>query len=147
MLAQQRLLTLTGSGGSGKTRLALRAARETVEHYRDGVWLVELAPLSDPALVASAAAASIGIRAQAGTLVEALKRSLRNSDLLIVLDNCEHLVGACAELAHELLVSCERARILATSRQPLGVTGEVAWPVPGVLSAAEFGRGRGCGCR
>ena len=148
LLGQRRLLTLTGSGGSGKTRLALRAARETVERYRDGVWLVELAPLSDPALVASAAAASIGIRAQAGTLVEALKRSLRNSDLLIVLDNCEHLVGACAELAHELLVSCERARILATSRQPLGVTGEVAWPVPGLelpsqtagVSADELGR-------
>jgi predicted ATPase/DNA-binding SARP family transcriptional activator len=148
LLGQQRLLTLTGSGGCGKTRLALRAARETVEHYRDGVWLVELAPLSDPALVASAMAASIGIRAQAGTLVEALKRSLRNSHLLIVLDNCEHLVRACAALAHELLASCERARILATSREPLGVAGEVAWPVPGLelpsataeVSADELGR-------
>jgi len=132
LLEQRRLLTLTGAGGSGKTRLALRAARQTLEHYPDGIWLVELAPLSDPALVPSAAAASIGIHAQAGTLLEALKRSLRDSELLIVLDNCEHLVDASAELAHELLSSCERVRLLATSRQPLEIAGEVAWPVPGL---------------
>ncbi len=132
LLEQRRLLTLTGAGGSGKTRLALRAARQGLKHYPDGAWLVELAPLSDPALVASAMAASVGIRAQAGTLLEALKRSLRDSHMLIVLDNCEHLVDSCAELAHELLSSCERVRILATSRQPLRIASEIAWPVPGL---------------
>jgi predicted ATPase/DNA-binding SARP family transcriptional activator len=132
LLQQRRLLTLTGAGGSGKTRLALRAARRALERYPDGVWVVELAPLADPALVASAIVASIGIRTQAGTLVEALKRSLRDSHLLIVLDNCEHLVDACASLAHELLSSCERVWILATSQQPLGIASEVAWPVPGL---------------
>ena len=137
MLDQQRLLTLTGPGGSGKTRLALQAARQTLAHFPDGVWLVELAPLSDPLLVASAVAAAVGIRAQAGTLIDALQRSLRKSQLLIVLDNCEHLVDACAALAHALLSSCERLRILSTSRQPLGVAGEVAWPVPGLAVPSD----------
>ena len=132
LLEHQRLITLTGAGGSGKTRLALRAARQAVEHYPDGVWLVELAPLSEPTLVASAVAASTGIRAQAGTLAQALTRSLRDSHLLIVLDNCEHVIEACAELAHDLLSSCERVRILATSRQPLAIASEVAWHVPGL---------------
>ena len=148
LLEQTRLLTLTGAGGSGKTRLALRAARQAVDGYGDGVWLVELAPLSDPALVPSATVAALGVRAQAGSLVDALKRSLRDSHLLIVLDNCEHLIDACAELARELLSSCEHVRILATSRQPLGIAGETAWPVPGLelpddratRSAEELGR-------
>jgi non-specific serine/threonine protein kinase len=132
LLKERRLLTLTGAGGSGKTRLALRAARDAVEHHPDGVWVVELAPLSDPALVAGAMAAAIGIRAQGWTPVEALKRSLHDSSLLIVLDNCEHMVDTCAELTHELLSSCACVRILATSRQPLGVGSEVAWPLPGL---------------
>jgi predicted ATPase/DNA-binding SARP family transcriptional activator len=139
LLERNRLLTLTGAGGAGKTRLALRAARESLGRCPDGVWLVELAPLSDPALVASAVAASAGIRAQAGTLVEALKRSLSDSRLLLVLDNCEHVIDACAELAHELLSSCERVRIVATSRQPLGVASEVAWPVPGLELPSDTG--------
>jgi DNA-binding SARP family transcriptional activator len=112
LLEQTRLLTLTGAGGSGKTRLALRAARQCRDGYPDGVWLVELAPLSDPALVASATVGALGIRAQAGSLVDALKRSLRDSHLLVLLDNCEHLLDACAELAHELLSTCEQLRIL-----------------------------------
>ena len=132
LLEQTRLLTLTGAGGSGKTRLALRAARQAVSGHRDGVWLVDLAPLSDPTLVPSATVAALGIRAQAGSLVDALKRSLRDSRVLIVLDNCEHLIDACAELARGLLSSCERVRILATSRQPLGLAGETVWPVPGL---------------
>lgn len=132
LLEQRRLLTLTGAGGSGKTRLALRAARRALARYPDGTWLVELAPLSDPALVATAMAASVGIRAQAGTLAEALTRSLRDSRVLIVLDNCEHLLDACAGLVHALLSNCERVRILATSRQPLGIASEATWPVPGL---------------
>jgi predicted ATPase/DNA-binding SARP family transcriptional activator len=139
LLERGRLVTLTGAGGSGKTRLALRAARQALERYPDGVWLVELAPLSDPALVASAVVASAGIRAQAGTLIAALKRSLSDSRVLIVLDNCEHLVDACAELAYELLSSCERVRIVATSRQPLGIASEVAWPVPGLELPSDTG--------
>ncbi len=132
LLRDARLLTLTGAGGSGKTRLALRAAREAVGGYRDGVGLVELAPLADPALVEGSVAAAVGVRQQSGPLIQALKRRLDASQLLIVLDNCEHLVQACAELAHDLLTSCERLRILATSREPLGVPGEVTWLVPGL---------------
>ena len=140
LLSLNRLVTLTGAGGSGKTRLALRAARQALPDYADGVWLVELAPLTDPALVASATTAAVGIRPQAGSLLEALKRSLRDAQLLIVLDNCEHLINACAELVHELLSTCERVRILATSRQPLGLGSEVCWPVPGLeLPSATTG--------
>jgi non-specific serine/threonine protein kinase len=147
LLSRNRLVTLTGAGGSGKTRLAVRAARQALAEYQDGVWLVELAPLSDPALVASAITAAVGIRAQAGSLLEALKRSLRDAHLLIVLDNCEHVIDACAEIVHELLRTCERVRILATTRQPLGLASEMAWPVAGLelpsadtaLSATELG--------
>ncbi|MBV9797678.1 MAG: winged helix-turn-helix domain-containing protein [Solirubrobacterales bacterium] len=147
LLSRNRLVTLTGAGGSGKTRLALRVARQALPDYRDGVWLVELAPLTDPALVASAITAAVGIRAQAGSLLQALRRSLHKMRLLIVLDNCEHLVEACAELVHELLSTCERVTILATSRQPLGLASEVSWPIAGLelpsadtpLSAGELG--------
>ncbi len=132
LLHDARLLTLTGAGGSGKTRLALRAARESVSEYRDGVGLVELAPLADPALVESSLAAALGVQQQSGSLIDALKRRLDASELLVVLDNCEHLVEACAELAHDLLSSCECVRILATSREPLSVPGEITWLVPGL---------------
>ena len=132
LLHDTRLLTLTGAGGSGKTRLALRAARESVGEYRDGVGLVELAPLADPTLVEASLAAALGVRQQSGPLIDALKRRLDASQLLVVLDNCEHLIEACAELAHDLLSSCERLRILATSREPLSVPGEVTWLVPGL---------------
>ncbi len=132
LLHKTRLLTLTGAGGSGKTRLALRTAREAVGEYRDGVTLVELAPLADPALVETSLAASLGVRQQSGPLIDALKRRLDGAELLVVLDNCEHLVNACAELAHDLLTSCERMQILATSRERLNVPGEVTWPVPGL---------------
>jgi predicted ATPase/DNA-binding SARP family transcriptional activator len=130
LLRQTRLLTLTGAGGSGKTRIALRAARRQLTEYRDGVRLVDLAPLTDPGLVESALATALGVRNQEGSLTSAIRNRLGNAEALIVLDNCEHVVGACAELAHELLTSCERVRILSTSRQPLRVACEVAWPVP-----------------
>jgi non-specific serine/threonine protein kinase len=133
LLRDTRLLTLTGAGGSGKTRLALRVAREASSEYPGGVRLVELAPLADAALVEASLAAALGVRQQSGApLIDALKRRLDRSRLLIVLDNCEHLVDACAELAHELLGSCEQLRILATSREPLGIPGEVTWLVPGL---------------
>src|SRR5215211_6373062 len=130
-LEDSRLLTLTGSGGCGKTRLALAAASELVEGFEEGVWLVELAPLADPSLVAQAVASTLGVREQLGRpLTETLSYYLGSKKLLLVLDNCEHLVEACAELAEVLLQSCPELRVLATSREALGITGEVAWPVP-----------------
>ena len=131
LLENNRLLTLTGSGGCGKTRLALAAATDLVEGFEDGVWLVELAPLADPSLVPQAVASTLGVREQqARSLTETLSEYLRSKKVLVVLDNCEHLVQACAELAETLLRSCPELCVLATSREALGITGEVAWPVP-----------------
>src|ERR671917_800467 len=131
LLENNRLLSLTGSGGCGKTRLALAAASELVEGFEDGVWLVELAPLADPSLVAQAVASTLGVREQPGrSLTEMLSDYLGSKKLLLVLDNCEHLIEACAELAEALLRSCPELCVLATSREALGITGEVAWPVP-----------------
>ena len=126
-----RHMTLTGAGGSGKTRLALEAARGLIEAYPDGVWFVELAPLSEEALVPKAVAEALKVpeRPQepiADTLVEVLK----DKQMLLVVDNCEHLVGTTARLVDRLLDSCPRVRILATSREALGVEGEARWPVP-----------------
>jgi predicted ATPase/DNA-binding CsgD family transcriptional regulator len=126
-----RLLTLTGSGGCGKTRLAVAVADELVEGFEDGVWMVELAPLADPTLVPHVVAAILGVREQPGrTLTETLSGYLGSKKVMLVLDNCEHLVEACAVLVEALLRSCPELRILATSREALGITGEVAWPVP-----------------
>lgn len=131
LLKQTRLLTLTGSGGCGKTRLALQVAADLLEDYPDGVWFIDLSVLADPALVPSTVAATLGIHEEPGrpaltTLAEALKPRT----LLLILDNCEHLVGACAQLAETLLRTCPNLRILATSREALGIAGEVAWRVP-----------------
>lgn len=129
-LPATRLLTLTGPGGVGKTRLALQAAVEVVEAYLDGAWLVELGALTDPALVPQSVALALRVReTESQPLVEILKESLRPKSLLLVLDNCEHLVGACAELAEALLRGCPGLRILATSREALGVGGETPWTV------------------
>ncbi len=126
-----RLLTLTGPGGAGKTRLALEVADDLVEGFEDGAWLVELASLSDPALVPQAVASVLGVREQPGRpLTETLLDHLRPKKALLVLDNCEHLIGACAGLADALLRACPNLRILATSREALGVAGEGTWPVP-----------------
>jgi predicted ATPase/DNA-binding SARP family transcriptional activator/DNA-binding NarL/FixJ family response regulator len=130
-LAMTDLLTLTGTGGCGKTRLALEAARDLVGIYPDGGWLVELAPLSDGALLPQAVAATLGVREQPGRpLIETLLDALRDKEMLLILDNCEHLIHAAAHLAEVLLDSCPRLRVLATSREPLGVRGELSWPVP-----------------
>ena len=131
LLGATRLLTLTGVGGSGKTRLALEAARDLVEEYPDGVWLVELAPLSEGELVAQAVAGALEVPERPGEpLVDTLMDFLRDRGLLLILDNCEHLVGAVARLAESLLDSCPRLRILAASREALDIPGEVRWPVP-----------------
>ncbi|MFN4218073.1 MAG: ATP-binding protein [Candidatus Bipolaricaulia bacterium] len=131
LLQQTRLLTLTGSGGCGKTRLALQVAADLLEDYPDGIWFIDLSVLTDPTLVPSTVAATLGIHEESGqptltTLAEALK----SRTLLLVLDNCEHVVGACAQLAETLLKTCTAIRILATSREALGIAGEVAWRVP-----------------
>jgi non-specific serine/threonine protein kinase len=131
LLSMTRLLTLTGAGGSGKTRLALEVARSLADVYTDGVWLTELAPLSDPALAPQAVARAVGVREQPGRqLADTLVEHLRTGNLLLVLDNCEHLVEAAAHLAEILLRACPDLRVLATSRETLGVRGEVVLPVP-----------------
>ncbi len=130
-LSATRLLTLTGVGGSGKTRLALEVARDLVEAYPHGVWLVELAPISEEVLVPKAVAEALEVpERSAGPLADTLAEVLRNRELLLILDNCEHLLEASARLVDKLLDSCPRLRILATSREALGVEGEVRWPVP-----------------
>jgi predicted ATPase len=134
LLSATALLTLTGAGGCGKTRLALRVAADLGDQYPDGVWVAELAALSDPALVASAVATALDVPEQPGrALIETLKAYLQPRSLLLVLDNCEHLVTACAELAEILLRTCPILRILATSREPLGIPGEIVWRVPSLL--------------
>jgi predicted ATPase/DNA-binding CsgD family transcriptional regulator len=137
-LAMTRLLTLTGTGGSGKTRLALEVARDLVEAYPDGAWLVGLAPLSEEALVPKAVAEALEVPERpAEPLADTLAEVLRNRQLLLILDNCEHLLEAAARLVDKLLDSCPRLRILATSREALGVEGEVRWAVP-PLSVPEL---------
>jgi predicted ATPase/DNA-binding SARP family transcriptional activator/DNA-binding CsgD family transcriptional regulator len=125
-LAMTRLLTLTGVGGSGKTRLALEVARDLIGAYPDGVWLVELAPLSEGKLVPQAVARTMRVREQPGRLlIDALTEALHKKSTLLVLDNCEHLTDSVAHLADKLLNSCSRLRVLSTSRKTLEVEGEV----------------------
>jgi predicted ATPase/DNA-binding SARP family transcriptional activator/DNA-binding CsgD family transcriptional regulator len=130
-LSMTRLLTLTGAGGSGKTRLALEVARDLIRTYPDGVWLVELAPLSEAELVPQEVAATLELQERPGqALTDTLAEALGEKGLLLVMDNCEHLVEGAAQLGDTLLDSCPRLRVLATSREPLGIQGEVLWQVP-----------------
>jgi predicted ATPase/class 3 adenylate cyclase len=131
LLANSTLLTIVGAGGAGKTRLALQVAADVLEEFADGVWQVELAPLVDPAQVAPAVASALSVRPEPGrALGETLADYLQPKHTLLILDNCEHLVDACATLASELLRVCPHLRILCTSREALGVAGEVAWRIP-----------------
>jgi DNA-binding winged helix-turn-helix (wHTH) protein len=123
-LARRRLLTIVGPGGIGKTTVAVAVAETVSASYRDGVWFVGLAPLPDPDLVASALAAVLGISLPGLNPVSGLTASLRDRQALIVLDNCEHVIGAAAALAEELLRAAPRISILATSREPLRAEGE-----------------------
>ena len=125
-----RLLTLLGAGGIGKTRFALRVAQRIGDSDPGAVEFVDLSPVHDPALVVHAVAARVNVRGEPGRpLPETLARMLPPRALLLVLDNCEHVVTACAELADLLLRACRGIRILATSREPLSVPGEVTWVV------------------
>jgi predicted ATPase/DNA-binding SARP family transcriptional activator/DNA-binding CsgD family transcriptional regulator len=129
-LAMTQLLTLTGVGGSGKTRLALEVARDLVGAYPDGVWLVELAPLSEKELVPQAVARAMRVSEQPGRpLIDTLTEALHNKRTLLVLDNCEHLADSVAHLVDTFLDSCAHLRVLTTSREPLGVEGEDVWRV------------------
>ncbi len=130
-LASHRLVTLTGAGGSGKTRLALETAGRLLGSVRDGVWFIELAPLDDPSLVTAQVAVTLGLGERSGKpLEETLIEWLSSHEVLLVLDNCEHLVDAVADLADRLLRTCPVLRILATSRELLGVRGELTLRVP-----------------
>jgi predicted ATPase/DNA-binding SARP family transcriptional activator len=143
MVGESRLVTLTGPGGSGKTRLATEVGRGLVGSHRDGVWFVELAPVGDGAEVPQAVLTVLGLRAQAVVVagpgrgrpdqvevpIDRLAAALSTRRLLLVLDNCEHLIASAAAVADRLLGDCPGLRILATSREPLGITGETLWPV------------------
>src|SRR5215475_8887638 len=140
LLAGSRLVTLTGVGGVGKTRLALRASAGLQRAFRDGEWLVRLDQLRDEALVAQAVAGVLGLQDRAGySPASALAEYLAGRQLLLVLDNCEHLVDAVAELAGLLLRAAAGLRVLATSREALTIDGETVLPVP-PLAAPEAGQ-------
>jgi non-specific serine/threonine protein kinase len=134
ILSNMRLLTLTGAGGSGKTRLAIQVANESLGSFKDGVWWVELAALTNETLVSQAVAKTLGVQGNAQQpLVESLVNYLRSKQLLLVLDNCEHLLTPCAQLATVLLSVCPHLKIVATSRESLGILGERSWQVPSML--------------
>jgi len=147
-LMQSRLVTLTGAGGVGKTRLALQVAAAIVDTFADGAWLVDLSPVSDPGHVAIAVADILGVRERPDRpIADTVCDHLRQKTLLIVLDNCEHLIEASARLAQQLLASCATITVLATSRETLGVPGETAWrlrslnvPEPGGADLAAVAR-------
>jgi len=131
LVGRYRLITLTGSGGVGKTRLAVQSANQLLSNFQDGVYWIELAPLMDDALVPQVIAQVLDVHeSHSQPLAESLKIFLRQKQLLLVLDNCEHLITACAQLANDLLTQCANLRILVTSREAMGITGEVMYQVP-----------------
>ena len=131
LATEGRLLTMTGTGGCGKTHLALALAASLLNEFDDGIWLVELAPLEDTALLAQLIVSTIGLRERSGEpLVHTLVTWIGARHLLLMLDNCEHLIDRCAEIVERLLDDCPNLRILATSREPLRIAGELAWRVP-----------------
>jgi predicted ATPase/class 3 adenylate cyclase len=131
LLGAARLVTLTGVGGVGKTRLALQVAGEIAADYPDGAWLVELAALGDPDAIGHAVAGALGIAQQSGrTIAQSLVAALSRRRLLLLLDNCEHLLDAAAALAEDIITQCPQVAVLATSREALMVEGERIWPVP-----------------
>jgi predicted ATPase/class 3 adenylate cyclase/DNA-binding CsgD family transcriptional regulator len=137
-LANNRLVTLTGAGGAGKTRLAVQIAAETASEFADGVWYVDLAPITDPDVVPVTAARALGLPDQPGQqTMDVLLRFIRDRRMLILLDNCEHLLDSSAALVIALLGACPALTLLATSREPIGVTGEVSWRVPSLSLADE----------
>lgn len=137
-LADNRLVTLAGVGGVGKTRLAVQIATQAAAEFAGGVWFVDLAPVNDPEVVPVAAMRALGLPDQPGrTALDTLVRFVGDRDVLVVLDNCEHLIDACAALTGQLLGACPRLTILATSRAPIGLPGELTWRVPSLSLTDE----------
>ncbi|MGQ0600695.1 MAG: LuxR C-terminal-related transcriptional regulator [Anaerolineales bacterium] len=133
LLSTSRLVTLAGAGGCGKTRLALQVAEAVSNRYQDGVWLVALASLRDPALVPQLITKTLGIlQAPAQPALESLLKYLQSKEMLLLLDNCEHMIDDCAQLAQEILSRASVLRILATSREPLAIAGETVYPLSGL---------------
>src|ERR1700733_7147391 len=131
LLSENRLLTLTGAGGAGKTRLAIQIAGQLSGEFGDGVWYVDLAPITDPELVPLTVARAFGLPDQPGrSTMDTLTRFIADRHMLVVLDNCEHLLDASAALVMALLEACSALTLLTTSREPIGVAGEVSWRVP-----------------
>ncbi len=142
LLARSRLLTLLGMGGIGKSRLSVQVGAELLDEYPDGVWLVELAPLADPLLVPQALASVLGVKEDAGHgVLDALLAHVRDKTLLVILDNCEHLVHACADLAKRLLQAGAGVKVLASSRDALQVAGETVYQVPTLGTPGADGSG------
>jgi predicted ATPase/DNA-binding CsgD family transcriptional regulator len=140
LLEECRLVTVIGPGGSGKTRLAGQVARRVAGRFADGAWLVELALVQDPAQVAAAVAAALGIREQPGLPTEqVLAQVLARQQVLLVIDNCEHVIGAVAQLCAGLLAACDDVRVLATSREPLAVAGEARYRLAPLSLPGEHG--------
>ena len=138
LLADNRLVTLTGAGGAGKTRLAVEIAARIAPEFGDGVWYVDLAPVIHPGVVPVTVARALGLPDQPGrSTMDTLLRFVRDRQMLVVLDNCEHLLDASAELVAALLGAAPRLTLLATSREPIGVAGEVSWRVPSLSLADE----------
>ena len=137
-LADNRLVTLTGAGGAGKTRLAVQIAANTATDYADGVWYVDLAPITHPDVVPVTVARALGLPDQPGQpTMDVLLRFIRDRQMLMLLDNCEHLLDASAEMITGLLGACPALTLLTTSREPIGVAGEVSWRVPSLSLADE----------
>ena len=137
-LAAHRLVTLTGPGGIGKTRLALAAARRLLPQFADGVWLAEFSSLSDPALVPATVAAAVGLELGAGEVsAQRVAQTLADRQLLLVLDTCEHMIAAAAAMVETVLRACSGLRVIATSREPLRAEGEQTYPVPPLAVPAE----------
>jgi predicted ATPase/DNA-binding CsgD family transcriptional regulator len=138
LVGGSRLVTLTGAGGAGKTRLGLQVAAGLADGSGDGVWFADLAPLADPDLVAVTVADVLGVRLEPGRpVLDALVKAVGGRRLLVLLDNCEHVIGACAKLADALLRGCPNLALLATSREPLGIAGEYVYRVPSLGVPAE----------
>lgn len=138
LVSEHRLVTLTGTGGVGKTRMAVRVAEESMAQFSDGAWWVDLASTTDPGLVTDRVARTLGLLDQPGrSAADTLVRSLSDRQVLMMLDNCEHLLDGCADLVTTLLQACTRLTVLATSREPLGVPGELTWRTPSLSWADE----------
>ena len=142
-LARTRLLTFLGAGGIGKTRLSLQVAAEALDDYPDGAWFVELAPIADPRLVPQVVASTLGVKEDASaSIADALVADLADKTSLVVLDNCEHLLDACARLADRLLRDAPKVKLMASSREPLHIAGEAVYPVP-ALAVPDQGKRAG----